>query len=64
MGFKKDRDDISSTRSGMRPFNLEEQERILLVGSCLHCHARESDVMRSSLGDWQGVLKRRSPACI
>jgi hypothetical protein len=64
IGFMKDRDDISSTRSGMRPFNLEEQERILLVGSCLHCHARESDVMRSSLGDWQGVLKRRSPACI
>jgi hypothetical protein len=41
--------DVFSTRSDFRPFDMEEQKRILTVGTCLECHAPESALMKRSL---------------
>jgi hypothetical protein len=63
-GFLKQRDDISATRYHMRPFSLEEQQSILLVGTCLTCHPGESEIMVQSLTDFKEVVLRRSEKCI
>lgn len=52
-----------STRPGHRPFNEQEQKRILLVASCLGCHTDNSKVMTESLVDFDKVIKRRHPEC-
>ena len=52
-----------STRDNFRPFSLEEQKRILTVGSCLNCHAENSDIMMQSLEDFQEFLNHLSPEC-
>jgi len=44
----------------VRPFNIEEEKRILAVGACLTCHAENSEVMLKSLDDFDEVLKRVS----
>lgn len=54
----------TATRPGARPFNLEEQQRILLAGSCLICHPEDSEVMERSLWGFDGVLEKRSESCI
>ncbi len=64
IGFLKSRDETSTTRTYTRPFTVEEQKRILLVGSCLTCHEENSEVMKESLIGWEVVLKRISPNCI
>lgn len=53
-----------STRLDHRPFTVEEQKAILLVGSCLSCHNESSPVMVQSLTQWPEVLKKRKKACI
>jgi hypothetical protein len=40
---------ILSTRSDVRPLNIEEQQLVLLVGSCLECHQDDSMIMKESL---------------
>ncbi|MEN8187103.1 MAG: hypothetical protein ABFR05_08250 [Bacteroidota bacterium] len=40
---------IVSTRSDFRPFSVEEQKQLLLVGACLQCHKDDSKVMQQSL---------------
>jgi hypothetical protein len=40
-----------STRTDFRPFTIEEQKRILTVGTCLTCHHENSDVMLNSLDE-------------
>ena len=62
--FLGSRTDRVSTRDDVRPFSVEEQQRILTVGACLACHAPESAPMRHSVHDWQGVLDARGAACI
>jgi hypothetical protein len=64
IGFLKTRDETSTTRTYTRPFNVEEQKRILLVGACLTCHDEQSEIIRSSLNDFNGVIKRISQNCI
>jgi hypothetical protein len=63
-GFLIYRDDQSATRYGMRPFNLVEQKAILTVGACLTCHPGDSEVMKSSLLDFNDVVNRKSDKCI
>jgi len=48
----------------VRPFNIEEEKRILAVGACLTCHAENSEVMLKSLDDFDEVLKRVSGKCV
>lgn len=53
-----------STRTNTRPFSLEEQKRILLVGACLECHDEDSELMLSTLDDFDALIERRSPHCL
>lgn len=63
-GFLKDRGYNSSTRDNTRPFAIEEQKRILLAGTCLTCHSSDSEVIKSSIIDFNSVLFKRSSKCI
>jgi hypothetical protein len=56
--------EVNSTRSNTRPFNIEEQKKILLFGSCLECHDQDSELMLSTLYDFQAVLERRAAKCV
>jgi hypothetical protein len=63
VGFLKTRTGMVSTRDDVRPFNGEEQRRILGVGACLTCHTDDSPMMRLSIQDFAAVLKRCSRRC-
>jgi len=62
-GFLKQRTDQAATRLTARPFNVQEQKRILTAGACLTCHEPESKVMVQSLYDFESVKKLRKPVC-
>ena len=62
--FLGTRDGMISTRDDVRPFTVEEQRRILLVGACLSCHDERSAPMRGSVRDFKSALARRSPKCV
>jgi hypothetical protein len=64
IGFLKSRDESSTTRTNTRPFSIEEQKRILLVGACLTCHDEQTEIMKKSLIDFESVLNYRSSKCI
>lgn len=56
---------VKSTRTDFRPFNVEEQKRILLVGACLQCHKDNSKEMKQTLNlGLKMVLKRISKSCV
>ncbi len=40
---------VNSTRTDFRPFTVDEQKEVLLVGACLQCHNQDSKVMKQSL---------------
>ncbi len=63
-GFLQNRAGLVSTRDDVRPFNVEEQRRILRVGACLTCHAGDSSVMRQSVTDFEAILAGHSPRCV
>ncbi len=63
-GFLSDRTGVVSTRTGVAPFDVELQKKILTVGACLTCHRDNSMVMQRSLTDYKGVLQQRSGKCI
>lgn len=64
IGFLKTRDKSSTTRETTRPFNLEEQKKILTVAACLTCHEENSKVMQESLTDFQKVLNSVNKKCV
>lgn len=64
INFLKPTPQAVSTRLYHRPFTVEEQKAILLVGSCLSCHSETSQLMQQSLSNWTEVLKKRKKACI
>ena len=53
-----------STRDDVRPFSVEEQQKILVVGACLTCHDGGSAVMRRSVTAFKDLLKERAPRCM
>ena len=60
-----DKNVVNSTRTNFRPFNVEEQKQMLLVGACLQCHKDNSKVMRQTLElGLQPVLKKVTKECI
>jgi hypothetical protein len=63
-GFFTERTDASVTRLNMRPFNVKEQERILLAGACLTCHEEGSSVINRCLYDFDGTIRQVSKKCI
>ncbi|MBN2614521.1 MAG: hypothetical protein JXR71_02395 [Bacteroidales bacterium] len=64
IGFMQTRTGMVSTRTNVKPFTIEEQQKILLVGACLSCHKENSKVMKQSLNNFSEVLKHRSSRCI
>lgn len=63
-GFLKNRTGTVSTRTNVKPFNVEEQKKILRVGACLTCHDEKSNVMDQSLVNFQQTLLKRSKKCV
>ena len=63
-GFLTDRTGVTSTRTNVRPFSVEEQKKILTVGACLTCHEENSEIMQETLLDFKKVLARKSEKCI
>jgi len=63
-GFLKNRSGIVSTRKGIRPFNIDEQKKILTAGACLTCHGENSEIMARSLANFGELLKARSKKCV
>lgn len=63
-GFLKERIGVSATRNAMRPFNIEEQKKILRVGACLTCHPEQSSVMKQSLQNFEKQVQKMSAKCI
>ncbi len=63
-GFLQERSGDVSTRFDVRPFTIEEQKRILLVGACLTCHDEDTQVMKQSLIDFKEVMDSRGPSCV
>lgn len=58
------RSKVYSTRSDFRPFDREEQKRILTVGACLQCHVPDSDLMERSLSEGiNPLLLERNEQC-
>jgi hypothetical protein len=56
---------VNSTRSDFRPFTVNEQKKLLLVGACLQCHKDNSKVMEQTLElGLNSVLKNMSTSCI
>ncbi len=54
-----------STRSNFRPLNIEEQQRVLRVGACLHCHKEGSNVIKESLkSGLNPLLLKLSDKCL
>jgi len=57
--------EVLSTRSDFRPFDVDEQKRILTVGACLKCHAPDSGLIRRSLSSGlKPLLLERSAKCV
>lgn len=63
-GFLRDRTGMVSAHPGARPFNVEEQRRVLRVGACLTCHAGNSKPMLDALRDFPATLARRGRQCV
>lgn len=60
-----DENAITSTRKDFRPFTVEEQKRLLLVGACLQCHKGSSKIMKQTLEfGIDSILKKISKECI
>jgi len=54
-----------STRTDFRPFTIEEQKRILLIGACLQCHGEDSKTMEQTLVlGLNPLMSKLSKACI
>jgi hypothetical protein len=62
--FLGTRTGMVSTRDDVRPFNMEEQRRILTVGACLTCHPARSPLMRRAVRDFKAVVAARRPECL
>jgi hypothetical protein len=58
--------DQRTTRANGRPFNREEQERILGVGVCLTCHEQDSEIMISTLEHYSTLKEQalQSEKCL
>ncbi|WNH10788.1 hypothetical protein [Thalassobellus suaedae] len=60
-----DKKTVNSTRTDFRPFTVEEQKKLLLVGACLQCHKDNSKVMRQTLEvGIHAMLKKISASCV
>ncbi len=64
IGFLQTRTENMATRENVRPFNIEEQKQVLKVGACLTCHKSDSEIMKTSLTDYENQLLNLSSECV
>lgn len=65
IGFLSEPIGITSTRTDFRPFTLDEQKRILLLGACLSCHDENSEIILNSLDQpFEVYLEKISKECV
>lgn len=62
--FMKTRTEDTSTRTGSRPFNRQEQRQILLVGQCLLCHEADAANTSRIYKRFGQALDERLPQCL
>ncbi|HKJ33051.1 MAG TPA: hypothetical protein VKA34_14540, partial [Balneolales bacterium] len=62
IGFLKTRSKDMATRTNVRPFNVEEQKKILTAGACLTCHQGTSQPMQQYLNT--GIMPNPSAKCL
>lgn len=62
IGFLNTRKEYFATRTSVRPFDIDEQKRILTVGACLTCHKPESSMMKVYLD--RGEMPKVSSKCL
>ncbi len=63
IGFLREARGDTTTRKGMRPFSLEEQRQILLVGACLECHRANEPRVAAVFADFRQYRAALSPQC-
>jgi len=64
IGFLTERTTHAATRENMRPFTIDEQRRILTVGTCLTCHDSNSNIMKNSVTDFDKLSGKVSAKCV
>ena len=64
IGFLEERKGDVATRINARPFTVEEQKKILLVGACLTCHRPEERRLGKPFDDFRNVRSLISEKCI
>ncbi len=64
IGFLRERSFNSTTRSDARPFNINEQQRILLVGACLSCHNEKQPHIAAVFADFTHYRSALSRKCL
>ena len=64
IGFMQTRTTDMATRENIRPFNIDEQKKILTVGACLTCHKADSEIMITSLSDYKKQLSKLPKECV
>lgn len=64
IGFLREPHGNLTTRKGARPFTLDEQRRILMVGACLACHDEKQPRIAKVLNDFDHYRRALSPRCI
>jgi hypothetical protein len=64
IGFMEEPKNPAATRTNVRPFNLSEQRRMLLVGACLRCHSDKEPRMAAAFADFTSYRGRLSSQCI
>lgn len=63
IGFLQETRDDTTTRKGARPFSLDEQRRILLVGACLKCHRENEPRVAAVFADFRQYRAALSMQC-
>ncbi|WP_163709037.1 cytochrome b family protein [Mangrovibacterium lignilyticum] len=63
-GFMQNRNGVVSTRTNVQPFDIEQQQKILTVGACLHCHDQKSNLMLNTLDNFNALIQKRSSRCV
>ena len=64
IGFLEAPSGREATRKGARPFSLDEQRRILLVGACLACHDEKDRRLAPVFADFKDYRSKLSSKCV
>ncbi len=64
IGFLEEPHTLAATRTNVRPLNRREQQRMLLVGACLQCHAASEPRVAAVFADFASYRSHLSPQCI